>query len=491
MTTPDTEQVHRIFGVTGHASAEDAALASSRRFVRGRTQISPLEAARHPKGPIISAFEALQSYGVDVLDEAVEYGSAILLQHPNAVGKALRSQRETLGLDMKAVSRSTGVHAADIERIEAGIATDVPMQDIERIAFILGLDQTQIAFQERPGGAAVAARLKTLQAESPAGGLPKLSRKSVTTFAEAASVIRVQHRLQQWLGLSGSAGIFRPSHDYGSRTTPAWKIGYQLAEETRNRLDMGEETVPSMREFVQNTLGIPVVHTELPQRIAGATIAISDGERGHFRGIVLNTMGANTNPLVRRATLAHEVGHLLFDPDQDLNDVRVDSYAGLQANPEQIGSIDFVEQRANAFAISLLAPISVVRERTDPPITPKHVVDTVSSFGISITAASFHIANAHYRNYPPPAADEVQYDWSSWRAVEDLDLDYFPIPDTPNVRRGRFAGLVAAASENNVISSESAAGYLRCTTKAFLKQAAAIRNIHPLHTHADARGQSP
>ena len=490
MTTPDREQLHRVFGVTGHKSATDAALASSRRFVRGRTQISPLESARHPKGHIISAFEALHSYGVDVLHEAVEYGSAVLLQHPNAVGKALRCQREALGLDLSAVSRSTSVQAADIQRIEAGTAADLPMQTIERIAFILGLDEAQIAFQENSGGAAVAARLKTLQAQGPAAGLPKLSRKTVTAFAEAASVIRVQHRLQQWLGIAGSAATFHPSHDFGSHTTPAWRVGYQLAAETRNRLDMGEEPVRSMREFVQNTLGIPVVHAELPQRIAGATIAVSDGETGSFRGIVLNTVGANTNPLVRRATLAHEVGHLLFDPDQDLNDVRVDSYAGLQANPEQSGPIDFVEQRANAFAISLLAPISVVRERIDPPLTPSHVVDTVSSFGISITAASFHIVNAHYRTYPAPNVNEVQYDWSFWRAAEDFDLDYFPIVDTPNIRRGRFAGLVAAASERNIISSATAAGYLGCANEAFLEQVDAIRDIHPFQTPG-INGPSP
>ena len=230
MTTPDREQLHRVFGVTGHGSAEDAALASSRRFVRGRTQISPLESDRHPKGHIISAFEALQSYGVDVLDEAVEYGSAILLQHPNAVGKALRRQREALGLEVSAVSRSTGVHAADVQRIEAGPAADLPMQTVERVAFILGLDEAQIAFQEKPGGAAVAARLKTLQAQSPAAGLPKLSRRTVTAFAEAASVIRVQHRLQQWLGISGSAATFHPSHDFGSHTTPHGESGMNLPQ---------------------------------------------------------------------------------------------------------------------------------------------------------------------------------------------------------------------------------------------------------------------
>ena len=35
------------------------------------------------------------------------------------------------------------------------------------------------------------------------------------------------------------------------------------------------------------------------------------------------------NPLVRRATIAHELSHLLYDPDEYLNTVRVDTYEGL------------------------------------------------------------------------------------------------------------------------------------------------------------------
>ena len=99
------DQTKKIFGISD-ATPEVAARRSTRQFVRGRTQISPFDKSRHPKGRVISAFEAFKAYGLDVLDEAVEYGSALLLHHHNAVGDSLRLQREALGLNHLAVSRT-------------------------------------------------------------------------------------------------------------------------------------------------------------------------------------------------------------------------------------------------------------------------------------------------------------------------------------------------------------------------------------------------
>ncbi len=74
-----------------------------------------------------------------------------------------------------------------------------------------------------------------------------------------------------------------------------------------------------MRELVEHRLGIPIIQVKLPPAIAGATIS-SHGQRG----IVLNVRGVNTNVWIRRTTLAHELAHILFDPDAKLESVRVD-----------------------------------------------------------------------------------------------------------------------------------------------------------------------
>ena len=145
-------------------------------------------------------------------------------------------------------------------------------------------------------------------------------------FAEAASIIRVQHRLQKWLGLQSKIGGFHPNDDYGSVQNPAWRIGYNLAEDARRIMGLGDAPIPSMRELVEERLGIPVIQTRLPETVAGATVMTTDENGDAARGVVLNTVGANSNIWIRRVTLAHELGHLLYDPDDRLERVRVDSY---------------------------------------------------------------------------------------------------------------------------------------------------------------------
>ena len=242
---------------------------------------------------------------------------------------------------------------------------------------------------------------------------------------------------------------------------------------------MEADPVASMREFVESTLGIPVVQADLPQRIAGAIIAAPDSDNKSRRGIVLNTTGFNKNPLVRRATLAHEVGHLLFDSEQRLETVRVDSYAGLAGNPEQPGLVDYVEQRANAFAISFLAPAEAVRALIEPPLSERDVADTVTRFGISLTAAQFHIKNAYSMDYPIPIATTLPIDENKWRAVEDYGVDYFPIEATPILRRGRFSGLVVAALRQRLLSIDTAASYLNCSNELLQAKADTVQSMHP------------
>ena len=120
----------------------------------------------------------------------------------------------------------------------------------------------------------------------------------------------------------------------------------------------------------------------------------------------MNLKGANDNPLVRRATIAHELAHLLYDPDEYLNTVRVDTYEGLESDPNSTPYLDDeyyrVEQRANAFAISFLAALEEVHDMTPPPFSGEDVSSVVSKYGISVTAASYHVVNAHFRRYDYP-----------------------------------------------------------------------------------------
>ena len=471
MTMDMKKRLARVFGATDGTTPEEASRISNVRFVRGRAQLSRAGTYKGPpEGHVISAQEALVNYGFDVLEEAVEYGTTLLLKEPNAAGNAIRRQRRSMGLSRQQVARFTGLDSATIEEIESSSGRDrATVQEIERVAFTLGLDEAQIAYQGLRGDTAIGARLKEMRSNKET---TTLSPTSVLTFAEAASVIRVQHRLMKSLGVSSAQRReFKSDGYYGNLRNPAWRVGQELSEKARRILDLGYAPVKSMRELVEDTLCIPVIQVELAQRtIAGATISVTDGDET-WRGIVLNLTGDNENPLVRRATIAHEIAHLLFDPEEYLNKIRVDTYDGIASDPRQDPDVSDtghyrIEQRVNSFAISFLAPMNEVRNIARPPFPPKDVSQVVSKYGISVTAASYHVVNASYQKQDPPR-DVPADSGEDWKGVENFAVDFFPIPGTPFTRRGRFATLVVRASRKGLISIESAAEYLCCSVDEF------------------------
>jgi Zn-dependent peptidase ImmA (M78 family)/transcriptional regulator with XRE-family HTH domain len=456
-------------------SPEEAARRSKTLFVRGRVQLAEYEEGSGATGQIISAWEAYQAYGLEKLEEVVDYGSAILLTAPHSSANAVQRRREALGLK-RSVSRRLGVSMQELEELESG-SRDLPAAVVERVGFNLGLDENQIGFRraDKPD-AAISTRLKTLQAESPGAGLRALSANAVLVFAEAASITRVQNGLRSWLGLPSTPGEFEPSKNYGGPDNPAWNVGYLLAMQARQKLGLGCGPITSMRELLEETLGVPVIQASLPVRVAGAAVATTHHD-GEHRGIVLNTAGPNENPLVRRATLAHELGHLLFDPPSELESVRVDSYRTLDSNPYEMVDSYYVEQRANAFAIAFLAPLDAVRAAAPPPIGLEDIALVMERFGISYTAAKFHVHNAHHRNEDVPEDASSPSPSESWRGAEDYALDYFPIKSTPPQRRGSFAGLVAESAARGLISIHSAAKYLLCAGDEAASGLDAIRGL--------------
>ena len=109
-------------------------------------------------------------------------------------------------------------------------------------------------------------------------------------------------------------------------------------------------------------------------------------------GIVLNIEGRNSNVWIRRATLAHELAHILFDPEEQLSSVRVDSYEQVARDAEHDDQLpDNVEQRANAFAIEFLAPRNAVKQIVSDPahVSAASVENVMLEFGIGKAAALF------------------------------------------------------------------------------------------------------
>ncbi len=461
-------------GVEG-LSREDAARQSSRSFVRSEGQLAVYEESRNPTGHVLTAWEAFTAYGFDVLEEAVEYGSAILKRSKDSTSGAFKSRMKDLGLPHRSVGRAAKAPEADVAAAESA-PSQVPLANLERISFVLGLDERLLGFKQGAGGDFdLAYRLRTLQAER-SGRAGGISAGTVLLFAEAASIIRVQLRLQKWLGIESECDRFKPHPYYGSPTRPAWNIGYELAENARETLGLADAPIDSMRELVERRLGIPVIQARLPRWIAGATVMTIDDDGEEARGVVLNTVGENNNVWIRRATLAHELGHLLYDPDTELKNILIDSYSDSHRDPESPMD-DFVEQRANAFAISFLAPNSAVRELASTPISGESVSRVMQTFGISHTAARYHIANSYYRQFEVPSKVNDTGPSDEQTAVENFTIDYFPLRDTPYQRRGRFCDLVVRCYDAGIISEDTAVLYLGCLAEDFRKNLDLMRSL--------------
>ena len=462
----------------GELSIEEAARRSKLKFVRSEGQLAVYKEWKKPTGHIMTAWEAFNAYGVEKLEEASEYGTAVLKQKRDSTERVLRDSRKRLNVKQERIEKAAGIVGHGWMKKAEEYASDVDPIHLAQIAFVLGLDDRKIAVTANAGGdEGLAYRLRRLRDQREDFGT-KLTPTTALLFSEAASIIRVQLRLQEWLDVGTEFSSFSPENDYGGPNRPPWRVGFDLAKLARTTLDLGSTPIKSMRELVEDRLGIPVVQVEIGQDIAGATVATMDENGKQARGIVLNTKGKNSNVRVRRATIAHELGHLLYDPDQQLDHVHLDSYqeSGIDSAQEHE---DRVEQRANAFAIAFLAPPQAVTEMVGTELSEEDVSAVVEEFGISHIAAQRHIQNIQFFGW---GGTQYESSWSrpsqEMEAAESFTVDYFPIRSTPIQRRGKFGEIVMKCHDRNLISEDTACLYFRCSHEEFQGHEDSLRSIY-------------
>lgn len=467
MTGQNETLLDAVFGPGSGENLENRARQSSKMFVRG---LDLLTFDHSPKatGRRLAAYEALEAYGFDVLANVALEGSAVITSNVDAAGNALRERRQQLGLSIKTVASRSGMSPNIVEALEQSKRR--PVREYERVARTLGLDERAISFRSNPSGNEyLAVRLRTLSER-----LVSLSESSVGNLAEAAWVAMTQVRLERLLGLDKAEESFEPSRDFGSFSRPPYAAGYELADRVRYTLDLGESPIPSMRDLAEETLRIPVVQTRLDERIAGATV-----DFGTRRAVVLNISGMNSQAMVRRSTVAHELCHILFDPKTNLDTLRVDEYEELERRADTLA--DPVEQRANAFAVQLLAPQEAAVERFES-LYEDLFPAVLDHFGLSFTAGRYQVWNGLGRDRPleeicapnrPPESD--------WEARESYTLDYHPIRqvmDRPS-RAGRFSAVAVRAAKEGLVSWDTVAEWLYCSIGEAQTAADAMLDLYP------------
>ena len=456
-----------VFGAQDNRSLEDRARDSNRIFVRSLDHLA--FDSEHATGQKLTAYEVLRHFGKEKIAEVLEYGTAILVSdsdHPTTQpGARIRSRRKSLRLSPSDLAGKLGMSGEDIIALEAG-STRLSARTLTKICSALALDEYRIGLEDPSSkNRALGVRFRKLQTDPDSEG-HRLTKSSTLSLLEDAWVIAKQDALRHAIGQGSSChSSFTPNPNYGHAQYPAWRIGYELASKTRNILGLRpEEPIANLRSLIEDSLRIPLIQDKLPRHIAGATL-----QSGDARGIVMNIAGKYFNTWSSRLTIAHELGHLLWDPDDKLNTLIVDTNDRLDEPPWEANS--YVEQRANAFAIEFLAPRAAISGRFDTYSPPGDIYDFMVEFGVSFTAARYHIWNATHQVWDLEDITTREIEpTEDWEGREQFLVTYLPSNklEAANFRmnrRGKFLCYVVDARREKVISDDTAALYLGIESK--------------------------
>jgi Zn-dependent peptidase ImmA (M78 family) len=157
--------------------------------------------------------------------------------------------------------------------------------------------------------------------------------------------------------------------------------GREKADAIRFEHGLGHAPIRDLFGFIErNHPEVLVVVRPMPDGPDGALL-----RAGNRWLIVVNS---HTYFLARqRFTAAHELAHYLFDRNSD----------PVHLDDDLFGGDTPAETRANAFAVHLILPASVIRERiregTFNPRKPEAVVALAIEYGLSLQSLSWHLKN--------------------------------------------------------------------------------------------------
>lgn len=436
------------------------------RFIRGQDEIALYQGKGN--GRILTAWEAYKTFAPKIFEEILEYGTAVLSISSAEPSSTLKKQREMLSISQSELADKVRLPLEDIEKAESD-QYECDFSIIAKLCKMLNIDDYSISYKAGTASSTLAYRLK----KTFDGG--DINREDILRMTECGWIADKQILLQTWLNKNN---LFSPrkNGDYGSADRPAYKVGYELAKQTRQLLNIDpSKEISSMKDLLHQ-IGIPYILADLSPAIAGATVATNNS-----RCIIANVNGKNENPLIRRIAIAHEVAHLLWDPDERLESVNVSLYEKIDTLFNN--DVHFIEQRANAFAVEFLMPSEYIESKKSSESIIDYIRRIMDTYGTSFTSTKYHLFCNHKITkeefqYLEQSSARVQTEASDeWKAQEDFTLDYFPIQSTPINKRGFFAYWVCKALKERLISEDSASSFLECSNDDVKKQYEYILNL--------------
>lgn len=433
-------------------------------FVRGQDHISSYKGDE--SGLSLTRAQVSEYFGERVFDEIEDYGSAIIPACDDEPSKTLREARESLGLSISELASAVSLNKSIIERAEdKNHRSDI--RNLAKIAQFLGIkNDLAIGTAHANSDKNLGARLKSANNSTQ----QKYTASIVAKLSEAGWVITTQNNLLEKLGDKKQIpSDFSHDTNYGSADYPAHLHGYWLAARTREILGIGEsEPIESMRKILEDDLGISVVWSELGGKIAGATVSLHG-----CRGIVLNSKFRDGDVATFRFTMAHELAHILWDGDDYLDNLIVDSFQSLKkpfstrhTTTYKSRAKDFyIEARANAFAAEFLAPRKAAFPfySTNKQKTKNKISGVMENFGVGYHCAKHQIEN-HMNGIKIRDDESFPEDMDPTRCWVSSERKSYAA-DLANIKLSRgsaFSEVVVRSLINKIITEGLALSYLDC-----------------------------
>jgi hypothetical protein len=364
--------------------------------------------------------------------------------------KNLKEVRESLGYrNLETVGRQARISIDRMHAIEGGAAPSV--YEIEELGRVYGIDPDILADEPITLSSGDGVEVLTLRKEF--RDVTDIVRARIVAAANAARDLGTLRKLLGRGDVRNEFASQRPRLKPITKTDVAHAQGTTLAAEFRTKMDLGTGPIPSVRDLILNRFpALTLLYADLTEE-GPAGLSFVDPLRGP--AIVLNLVGKNENSLIRRFSLAHELGHMLVDwkgePLAVISGYLTDY--GLAA-----------EQRANSFAVRLLCP----RSRFDAIAKklPSHAaLEEIGTFGLPYPAARLYARYTSGKDLPPmPPADwSASNDSRWWNAERPLGIGEFPLESVPPERRTAVAEAAARAYSLGKIGRDRFADVLGTT----------------------------
>jgi len=359
----------------------------------------------------------------------------------------IRQIRENLiGYQIASAARYAGISVERLNEIENG--AEPSFYEIEELSRIYGidsetLDQAQIDLKVGDG-------VTVLASQEEFEDLDDAIRLRVVEAANAAKDLAT---LRAMIDAQVSGSVTQSDFPTAAKLPEPWAQGAEIAKLLRAELALGASEITSMRDIVIN--GFPEISLLYARlgREGPAGVTFADELRGLC--IVINLEGKNTNPCVRRFSIAHELCHILYDWN------RTEPLAVVSGYLEKLGRER--EQRANSFAVRFLCPESNLMDLQDPLDLVRNLTE---QFGIHYGAARLYVLNVLGEKLPiqpPPNLRDfsVHPRWTT--AEEPIGIDGFPLHSVPPQRRTLVAEFAGSLYSQGQISRDRFAELLGVT----------------------------